>query len=149
MRYRLASYISSRAFVWPNAVLGEHCFIFENNSIQPFASIGDNVVLWCGNQVSHHARIGSHCFLSGSVALGGWVTIEEHCFLGLNSTLANNTFVGAGSWISHGACLSGTLPAASFIAAGSSRPVPLDESRLSRALMLASQTRMRYAKGRI
>src|SRR4051812_9364508 len=36
LEYRPASYISPRAFVWRNAKIGEHCFIFENNVIQPF-----------------------------------------------------------------------------------------------------------------
>ena len=32
MGYALASYVSSRAFVWRNVELGEHCFIFEDNT---------------------------------------------------------------------------------------------------------------------
>src|SRR6476620_8478124 len=32
--YELASYVSSHAFVWRNAVVGENVFIFENNVIQ-------------------------------------------------------------------------------------------------------------------
>ena len=30
--YKLASYISPRAFVWRNVEIGEHCFIFEDNT---------------------------------------------------------------------------------------------------------------------
>jgi len=142
--YRLASYVSSRAFVWRNAALGEHCFIFENNAIQPFASIGENVVLWCGNQISHHARIGDHCFLSGSVAVGGWANVGDHCFVGLNATLANNTDLGAGSWVSHGAVLSGAIAPASFVSPGSSDIAALDEARLAGALRRASQARKRH-----
>lgn len=142
--YRLARYVSSRAFVWRNATLGEHCFIFENNCVQPYASIGDNVVLWCGNQISHHARIGHHCFLSGSVAVGGWANVGDHCFVGLNATLANNTDLGARSWVSHGAVLSGTVPPASFVSAGSSDIAALDDARLALALQRASQARKRH-----
>lgn len=144
--YRLASYISSRAFVWRNATIGEHCFVFENNSIQPYASVGDNVVLWCGNQISHHARIGDHCFLSGGVGVAGWVAIEDHCFLGINSTLANNTRLGAGSWVSHGACLSGTFPPASFVSAGSTHFQALDPARLAASLRRASEARKHHGK---
>lgn len=144
MGYRLASHVSSQAFVSPSAALGEHCFIFENNSVQPFSSVGDNVVLWCGNQISHHAQIGSHCFLSGGVAVGGWSTVGDHCFLGLNATLANNTDLGEGSWVSHGATLSKTVPPASFVKAGSSVVTPLDEARLAVALRRASQARKRH-----
>lgn len=139
--YRLASYISSHAFVWSNVQLGEHCFIFENNSIQPFVEIGDNVVLWCGNQISHHSRIGSHCFLSGNVGIGGWVTIENYCFLGINSTLANNTWLEKGSWVSHGSCLSGRIPSGSFVKQGSTEIARLDEPRLFRSLENTSRDR--------
>ena len=38
--YSLASYVSSNAFVWRNVELGEHCFIFEDNTLQPFVKVG-------------------------------------------------------------------------------------------------------------
>jgi hypothetical protein len=53
--YRLASYQSSRAFIWRNVKFGEHCFVFENNVVQPFVEIGTNVVLWSGNHIGHHS----------------------------------------------------------------------------------------------
>jgi len=43
--YRLASYLSSNARVWPDVQLGEHHFIIEENVIQPFVRIGNNVVI--------------------------------------------------------------------------------------------------------
>src|SRR5437588_672190 len=60
--YAPASYISPRAHVWPNVRIGEHCFVFEDNVVQPFARIGDDVVLWSGNHIGHHSAIGDHCF---------------------------------------------------------------------------------------
>ena len=48
--YRLISYISSKATVFSKAELGENCFILEDNTIQPYTQIGNNVVLWSGNQ---------------------------------------------------------------------------------------------------
>src|SRR5437016_2885252 len=41
--YSLISYISSRATVWMPELIGENCFILEDNTIQPFTSIGNNV----------------------------------------------------------------------------------------------------------
>ena len=97
--YRLASYISSRAFVWRNAVLGEHCFVFEDNTVQPFVSIGDNVVLWSGNHIGHHSVVKSHCFVASHVVVSGYCTIGEYSFLGVNATLANNVSVGRDNWV--------------------------------------------------
>ena len=94
MGYRPASYVSPRAFVWRNVRLGEHCFIFENNVIQPFVKVGDNVVLWSGNHIGHHSTIGDHCFVSSHVVVSGFVEVGHSCFLGVNTTVANNIKIG-------------------------------------------------------
>jgi len=97
--FSLASYVSSRAFVWRNVQLGEHCFIFEDNTVQPYVSIGDNVVLWSGNHIGHHSRIRDNCFISSHVVISGFCDIGENSFLGVNATLANNLTIGADNWI--------------------------------------------------
>jgi sugar O-acyltransferase (sialic acid O-acetyltransferase NeuD family) len=100
--YRPASYISSRAFVWPNAVLGEHCFIFEDNTIQPFVKIGNNVVLWSGNHVGHHSVIEDNCFISSHAVISGFCTVGKNTFIGVNSAIANNVVIGADNWLGVG-----------------------------------------------
>jgi sugar O-acyltransferase (sialic acid O-acetyltransferase NeuD family) len=104
--YRLASYVSARAFIWPNVTLGEHCFIFENNVVQPFVSIGDNVVLWSGNHIGHHSKIGSNSFVSSHVVVSGFCEIGENCFLGVNASIGNNVSIGCDCWIGPGAVIS-------------------------------------------
>jgi sugar O-acyltransferase (sialic acid O-acetyltransferase NeuD family) len=100
--YRPASYISSRAFVWPNAVLGEHCFIFEDNTIQPFVKIGNNVVLWSGNHIGHHSVIEDNCFISSHAVISGFCTIGKNTFIGVNSAIANNVVIGVDNWLGVG-----------------------------------------------
>jgi sugar O-acyltransferase (sialic acid O-acetyltransferase NeuD family) len=97
--YELASYVSSRAFVWRNVQIGEHCFIFENNVVQPFVTIGDNVVMWSGNHIGHHSRIRDNCFIASHVVISGSVDIGESSFLGVNATLVNDITIGRDSWI--------------------------------------------------
>jgi sugar O-acyltransferase (sialic acid O-acetyltransferase NeuD family) len=97
--YGLASYVSSKAFVWRNVELGEHCFIFENNVVQPFVKVGKNVVLWSGNHIGHHSRIRDNVFISSHVVVSGSVDIGENCFLGVNSTLVNDISVGRDTWL--------------------------------------------------
>lgn len=137
--YRLASYVSSRSFVWPNVKLGEHCFVFEDNTIQPFVSVGDNVVFWSGNHIGHHSRIGSHCFLSSHVVVSGRVVIGEYCFLGVNSTLVNNITIGNRCWVSQGTCVSGDVPSGSLIKSVTSEVCPLNEKVLFRSIARASR----------
>lgn len=103
--YELISYVSSRAVTWPGLSVGENCFIFESNVIQPFVEIGNNVILWSGNHIGHHSRIGDHCFLASHVVVSGAVTIEPFCFLGVNATIrdgitiARECIIGAGALI--------------------------------------------------
>jgi len=50
--YKCISYISSKATIFNNEI-GDNCFILEDNTIQPFTIIGNNVVLWSGNHIGH------------------------------------------------------------------------------------------------
>lgn len=93
--YGMASYVSSHATVLNDHSIGENCFILEDNTIQPFAIIGDNVTLWSGNHVGHHSRIGDHTFIASHVVVSGGVEIEESCFIGVNVTLRDHIKVGA------------------------------------------------------
>jgi sugar O-acyltransferase (sialic acid O-acetyltransferase NeuD family) len=103
--YRPASYISSRAFVWHNVQLGEHVFVFEDNTLQPFVVIGSNVVLWSGNHVGHHSKVSDHVFVSSHVVISGFCEIGEYCFLGVNATIANNVRIAKDNWIGLGVTL--------------------------------------------
>lgn len=100
--FKLATYVSSKAFFWRNAKLGENCFVFENNVIQPFVEIGDNVILWSGNHIGHRTIIGSHCFLTSHVVISGYCKIGDESFLGVNSTFNDKTGVGARSIVGSG-----------------------------------------------
>ena len=101
--YRLASFISSRATVLNDGRIGENCFIFEDNTIQPFVTIGNNVTLWSGNHIGHHSTIKDHSFIASHVVVSGGVEIGEQCFIGVNATLRDhikigeNCVIGAGS----------------------------------------------------
>lgn len=107
--YSAASYISSRAFVWRNCKIGEHCFIFEDNTIQPFVKIGNNVVLWSGNHIGHHTVVKDHCFISSHVVISGVCEIGEYCFMGVNSTVANNITIGNNCLVAAGALIVGDV----------------------------------------
>ena len=100
-----ASYISPHAFIWRNCKIGEHCFIFENNVVQPFVTIGDNVVLWSGNHIGHHSTIMDHCFVSSHVVVSGFCRVGRNCFMGVNATVANNINIGNDCIVGAGALI--------------------------------------------
>jgi sugar O-acyltransferase (sialic acid O-acetyltransferase NeuD family) len=101
--YELVSYVSSRSSYLTDAPVGKNCFILEDNTIQPFVTIGDDVTLWSGNHIGHDSVIEDHVFISSHVVVSGHCRIEPFCFIGVNATLRNGitiaraTLVGAGS----------------------------------------------------
>lgn len=103
--YRLASFISSYATVLNEGRIGENCFIFEDNTIQPFVTIGNNVTLWSGNHIGHHSTIKDHCFIASHAVVSGGVEIGEQCFIGVNATLRDHIKIGEKCVIGAGALL--------------------------------------------
>jgi sugar O-acyltransferase (sialic acid O-acetyltransferase NeuD family) len=103
--YQLISYICSKATTWPGLVVGDNCFIFENNVIQPFVKIENNVILWSGNHVGHHTIIKDHCFITSQVVISGHVVVEPYCFLGVNSTIRDNITIAKECVIGAGALI--------------------------------------------
>jgi len=103
--YPLASYISSSATVLNDGKIGDNCFIFEDNTIQPFVIIGNNVTLWSGNHIGHHSTIHDHCFIASHVVVSGGVEIYESCFIGVNATLRDHIKIGEKCVIGAGALL--------------------------------------------
>lgn len=105
MGYRLASYVSSHATILNEGRIGENCFILEDNTIQPFVTIGNNVTLWSGNHIGHHSVIHDHCFIASHVVVSGGVEINESCFIGVNVTLRDHIKIGAKSVLGAGALI--------------------------------------------
>lgn len=93
--YQLPSYISKKASVLNEGAIGENCFILEDNTIQPFVKIGNNVTLWSGNHIGHHSVIHDHTFIASHVVVSGGVEIGEQCFIGVNATLRDHIKIGS------------------------------------------------------
>jgi sugar O-acyltransferase (sialic acid O-acetyltransferase NeuD family) len=105
--YDMISYISSRATTFPGLETGQNCFILEDNTIQPFVRIGDNVVLWSGNHIGHHGSIGDHTFFTSHVVMSGHCDIGTHCFAGVNATIRDGARLAQGTLLGMGACFTG------------------------------------------
>lgn len=104
-KYRMISYVSSKATVFSNLKLGDNCFILENNTLQPFVEIGHDVVLWSGNHIGHHSVIKEHVFFTSHVVLSGHCLVEPYAFFGVNATVRDNVHIAEGSLIGMGASI--------------------------------------------
>jgi sugar O-acyltransferase (sialic acid O-acetyltransferase NeuD family) len=120
--YELVTYVSSRCSYLSQSPPGDNCFILEDNTVQPFVTIGNNVTLWSGNHIGHDSSIGDHCFISSHVVVSGHVAIGPSCFIGVNATLRNSitiaerTLVGAGALI-----MKSTTPGSVYLGSRSER----------------------------
>jgi sugar O-acyltransferase (sialic acid O-acetyltransferase NeuD family) len=103
--YKLLSYISTKATFWDDLKTRENVFIFEDNNIQPYVSIGDGTILWSGNHIGHHSKIGSFCFITSHVVISGHCEIGDRAFIGVNATIVDgikldsDNLIGAGALI--------------------------------------------------
>lgn len=104
--YKFATYISKNATVLNNHAIGENCLVLENNVIQPFVVVGNNVIIWSGNHVGHHSIIEDNVFISSQVVISGRVKICKNSFIGVNSTFRDNIKVGSFSIFGAGSLIS-------------------------------------------
>lgn len=102
--YELASYISSKATILTDKI-GDNCFILEDNTIQPYVTIGNNITLWSGNHIGHHTKISDNCFITSHVVVSGGCEVGENTFIGVNATLRDHIKIGKSNVIGAGALI--------------------------------------------
>tara|TARA_A100000164_G_scaffold380856_1_gene429872 strand:- start:2046 stop:2702 length:657 start_codon:yes stop_codon:yes gene_type:complete len=100
--YEYISYVSPHASVCDNEI-GENCFIQEDNTLQPFTKIGNNVVMWAGNHIGHHGIIRDHVFFTSHVVLSGHCDVGAFSWFGVNSTIRDGLTIGEGTFVAAGA----------------------------------------------
>lgn len=102
--YKIASYISQKASVFTE-LIGENAFILEDNTIQPYVRIGNNVTLWSGNHIGHHSYIEDNCFITSHVVISGGCIIGQNTFIGVNATLRDHIKIGRSNVIGAGSLI--------------------------------------------
>lgn len=102
--YEMISYVSSKATVFNNPI-GDNCFILEDNTIQPFTTIGNNVILWSGNHIGHHSVIKDHIMFTSHVVMSGHCTIENYATLGVNATIRDGVTIAEGTFVAMAASI--------------------------------------------
>jgi len=105
MGYTLATFVSPKCNYLSDLPPGDNCFIYEDNTIQPFVRIGNNITIWSGNHIGHHSVIEDHNFISSHVVISGRCVIEPFCFLGVNSTIGDHVRIATGTLLGAGAVI--------------------------------------------
>lgn len=125
--YRLGSYVSPRAVNHAESI-GVNCFILEQNVLQPFTRIGDNVTMWSGNHLGHHSVVEDNCFITSQVVISGKCRIGANSFLGVNACLRDGVTIGEKSVVGAGSIVMKDCPARSVFAPTPTEPrvIPRD-----------------------
>ena len=113
--YGIASYVSSRATIFEDFIPQPNQLILEDNTIQPFALIGENVTLWSGNHIGHHSSIAEDTFIASHVVVSGGVIIGPRCFIGVNVTIRDHVSIGADCVIGAGSIILSDIPDGSVL----------------------------------
>ena len=112
--YSFINYISKDSYCEAESI-GENVFILPDVSVQPFCSIGNNVIMWTTTVLGHHIDIEDNCFLA-SPTISGHCRVENNCFLGTNCTIADHITIGAYSIIGAGAVVTKNVKSSSVLA---------------------------------
>jgi sugar O-acyltransferase (sialic acid O-acetyltransferase NeuD family) len=128
--YELLTYVHPTSIIGEDVKLGENCLILENNVIQPFVTLEDDVIIWSNNVISHDVLIKEHCFIIHNVVISGFVTIEPYCILAANSTIRNRVTIAKESIIGMNALIMKNTVEKGVYAVDSSQRLPLTSDRL-------------------
>jgi len=107
--YNFITYISSKCTNF-SEYIGENCFILEDNTLQPFTKIGNNVILWSGNHIGHHGIIKDHVFFTSHIVMSGHCLINEGAWIGVNTTIRDFITIGKNSIIGMGSLITKNIP---------------------------------------
>lgn len=129
--YTLATYISSRCSYLSLNTPGDNCFILEDNTIQPFVTIGNNVTLWSGNHIGHHSVIEAHNFISSHVVVSGHCIIKPNCFIGVNATIGHKVTVNEKCVIGAGAVVTANTQAGAVYVPAKSSKLDIESSKIN------------------
>lgn len=103
--YELVSCINLKEKDSHSIKVGDNCLIMPNTIIQPFAQIGNDVIIWSGSYVGYQSHIGDHSYIAAAAVIAGNVEIGPYCFIGVNATIrdgltiAPECVIGAGAVI--------------------------------------------------
>jgi sugar O-acyltransferase (sialic acid O-acetyltransferase NeuD family) len=130
--FELVSYVSSRASNTGRVEIGDNCFVLEFATIQPCASIGNDVFIWSGNHIGHHASVGDHCYIAGNVVISGNTVVEPYCFLGVSATIGHEVTIGTASFIGAGSLITKNVEPKSVYITPDTQKFRLDSSAFLR-----------------
>lgn len=107
MGFKLINAIHPSASIATSAQIGDNVIVNAKACIQPFARIGNGVMIHAGVIVEHDNIIEDYVNLAPNTTLAGWVHVQEGAYLFTNVTvipqkkIGKHAIIGAGSVLLH------------------------------------------------
>jgi len=102
--------IHPSAIIALTAGLGKGDCFMAGTIINPYAKIGNNVIVNTGALVEHDCVIGDHVCISPGAILGGKVTVGEQSFIGMGALIKQGVTIGRNVIIGMGAVVLDDIP---------------------------------------
>lgn len=99
---KLATIISSLAYVSKHAQIGEGTVIMNHALVNAKSKIGKNCIINTKSNIEHGVIIGDFCHISTCAVVNGDSIVEKGSFIGSNATISNNIIIKDSSIISAG-----------------------------------------------
>lgn len=108
--------------------VGENIFINTSSGVDPFVTIGNNVII-IDSKIGHHCTIGDHAFISAAT-LAGQVDVQNNVFIGIGSVIGPNITLGAKTVIGIGCVIRKSTPPESVYVDSGTKRLKMDSSKV-------------------
>jgi sugar O-acyltransferase (sialic acid O-acetyltransferase NeuD family) len=132
--YTLESYVASDIFRVEPIVVGENCFVMDNQSISLDVRIGNDVVMWSSNHLGDGTSVGDHAWISSHVTVAANVNIGERAFLGIGATVSGRVTVGREGFVGADVLVSTDVPAGAVRVAGQAEDLAVNSNVFMRVM---------------
>jgi sugar O-acyltransferase (sialic acid O-acetyltransferase NeuD family) len=113
--YRLASYVSPKAVISQDMVLGENTVIFELAYVGYRVKLGSSVLIRQHVYLGHDGIIGNNVTINPSARLGGGCVVHDHAFIGIGATIIDKRTIGHHSVVGAGSVVVKDVPDATTV----------------------------------
>jgi UDP-perosamine 4-acetyltransferase len=107
--FQIISAIHPTASLSKTVFMGEGNVIFSGVVINPYARLGNNIIIATGSTIDHDSVIKDHSFISAGVTVGAETKIEEEVLLALGSKVISGVTICKGALIGAGALVMGEI----------------------------------------